>query len=126
MNEWAMIVAIGSGGAIGTLLRYGVGKLLERKGKPTFYGTLIVNLVGCLSIGVVMGLHWNEENIAAYAFFATGILGGLTTYSTLNVQKVTLRTSASRLTLVVYLIATYAGGLLATALGALITNLLIT
>lgn len=115
--NWSNVMLVGLGGAIGTLLRYGAGAWAVKHRKPAFLSTLAVNLAGCFAIGLLIGLGWPDRHGAAYAFAATGILGGLTTYSTLNVQKATLRKTASRKTTVSYLIATYAGGLLFTAAG---------
>ena len=113
---------IGIGGAIGTLIRYGAGLLAARKNKPTYLATLAVNLSGCFVIGLLLGLGWQAKHETIYAFVATGILGGLTTYSTLNVQKATMPRTSSRKTLALYLFATYAGGALLTAAGAAVCH----
>lgn len=113
---------VGVGGAIGTLIRYGAGLVAIRYSKPAFLATLAVNLIGCVFIGLLLGLGWQERHEAIYAFAATGILGGLTTYSTLNVQKATLPQSASRKALRLYLLGTYAGGALSTAAGAWVSH----
>lgn len=112
------LLLVGLGGMLGTLLRYGAGWWAAKQGKPAFLATLAVNLAGCFAIGLLLGLGWPVRHETAYAFAATGILGGLTTYSTLNVQKAMLRKATSRKTIAIYLIATYAGGLLFTAAGA--------
>ncbi|MFC5532292.1 fluoride efflux transporter FluC [Cohnella yongneupensis] len=117
---------VGAGGVIGTLLRYGAGLFAAKYGKPAFLATLAVNLIGCFFIGLLIGLGWHEKHEAGYSFAATGILGGLTTYSTLNVQKATMRETASRLTVWTYLIATYAGGVLLTAAGVSVGYLITT
>ncbi|WP_027084178.1 fluoride efflux transporter FluC [Cohnella panacarvi] len=116
---------VGLGGAIGTLIRYGVGWLATRKNKPSYLATLTVNLSGCFFIGLLLGLGWQDKHEALYAFAATGVLGGLTTYSTLNVQKATMRRTSSRKTLGLYLLATYAGGALLTAAGAMVSHFVI-
>jgi CrcB protein len=74
------------GGGIGALSRYGVSLLAVNLFGPRFpWGTLAVNLVGCFLIGVACALA--ERNSpwmpsAMSAFFVTGFLGGLTTFST--------------------------------------------
>jgi len=119
MSGIGLAFLVGIGGAAGTLLRFGVGRWLASMGKPGLYGTLIVNLAGSLAMGLLIGLGWERDHAAAYALSGIGFLGGLTTYSTLNVQKATLvRDGAgSRRTLVLYLAATYAGGFALTAVG---------
>ncbi|MBO9598885.1 MAG: CrcB family protein, partial [Cohnella sp.] len=98
------------------------GLLAARKNKPTYLATLAVNLTGCFFIGLLLGIGWQDKHEAIYAFAATGILGGLTTYSTLNAQKATLPGTVSRKTLALYLFATYAGGALLTAAGAAVCH----
>ena len=119
MNGLGLACFVGLGGAAGTLLRYGIGRWTAARDKPAYYGTLTVNLVGSLTMGALIGIGLEQRDAAMYAFAGIGVLGGLTTYSTLNVQKATLIRggSAGRRTLVYYLIATYAGGLAMTAAG---------
>lgn len=113
---------VGLGGAVGTLIRYGAGLIVAKKNKPSYLATLAVNLTGCFFIGLLLGLGWQDKHEAMYAFAATGILGGLTTYSTLNVQKATMQRTSSRRTLWSYLLSTYAGGALLTAAGAAVSH----
>lgn len=115
---------VGIGGSIGALLRFGIGRLAVRKRKPSYYGTLFVNLAGSLAIGLFIGLNLEQDHAATYAFAGIGMLGGLTTYSSLNVQKATLNRSGSRKTLTAYLALTYVGGFALTALGVGLGNLL--
>lgn len=117
------VCLVGAGGMLGTLLRYGAGVVAAKRGKPPFLATLAVNLVGCFLMGLLIGLGWQTSEERAYAFAATGILGGLTTYSTLNVQKTTMKSAETHKTIVLYLIATYAGGLLMTAAGVAVSSL---
>jgi|SRR5699024_5754909 len=87
-----VLVSVGAGGAAGTLARYGVGELLE----PSTLATLGVNLLGALALGLVLGwAPWQRRTSAAkpslaQAFFATGVLGGFTTYSALALDVVQL------------------------------------
>jgi CrcB protein len=85
---------VGAGGFVGCIARYFVGVLVARLvGTLVFpYATLIVNVVGCLLIGVLGGLaqttHMLSPNLQL--LLITGMLGGLTTYSTFGYQTVTL------------------------------------
>ncbi len=80
------ILLVVLGGGIGALTRYGVSLLAVNLFGPRFpWGTLAVNLSGCFLIGVACALA--ERNSpwmppAMSAFFVTGFLGGLTTFST--------------------------------------------
>jgi CrcB protein len=75
------LILIAVGGSLGALARYAVSEWFVRR-IPA--GTLLVNVVGCLLIGLFMGLsierHWLSHNTRL--FFVTGFLGALTTFST--------------------------------------------
>ncbi len=119
MSGLGLACLVGLGGSAGTLLRFGVGRWMAANDKPGFYGTLSVNLAGSLATGALIGFGLEQRDAAAYAFAGIGFLGGLTTFSTLNVQKATFIRggAAGRRTLAYYLFATYAGGLAMTAAG---------
>ncbi|WP_256761561.1 CrcB family protein [Cohnella sp. WQ 127256] len=117
MNSLWIACLVGIGGAIGSLIRYEVGRWVVRKMKMSYIGTLLVNLVGSFAMGLLIGINLEQEHFAVYACCGIGILGGLTTYSTLNVQKALMNESNSRHTLAYYLLATYVGGFSLTAAG---------
>ena len=86
-------ILIGVAGLIGTLLRYWLSGFVTRQSGETFpWGTLAVNVVGCLIAGAVFYLA--EER----AFFdptlrtviLIGLLGGFTTFSSYGLQTFTL------------------------------------
>lgn len=79
------------GGGLGAILRYGVGILAVRVWGASFpYGTLIVNLAGCLLIGIIFGLGERTELITPgmRLFLLTGFLGALTTFSSFALESV--------------------------------------
>jgi CrcB protein len=80
--------AVGSDGFLGALARYGLSGLVQRYAPfATFpYGTLAVNLLGCIAIGVAGGLAESRQVLGpeAGAFVIIGVLGGFTTFSTLG------------------------------------------
>ena len=81
---------VGSGGFLGALARYGLSGLVQRQvpGTAFPYGTLVVNLVGCLAIGVIVGLVETRQLFGAEfrRFALVGILGGFTTFSTFGYE----------------------------------------
>jgi CrcB protein len=84
---------IALGGAIGTAIRYLTSLLAARWFGAEFpYGTLIVNLVGAFVIGVVQQIGTATllipDNLRL--FITTGMMGGLTTYSTFSYETVQL------------------------------------
>lgn len=81
------------GGGLGSISRYWLSGLVYQKlGNGFPYGTLAVNVLGCLLIGVLMTA--TEErflvNPAVRVFFAIGILGGFTTFSTFSFETISL------------------------------------
>ena len=81
------------GGGIGAALRHGVNIGSARLLGTSFpYGTLTVNIVGCLAMGLLagdlafkgdVGQHWR-------LFLTTGILGGFTTFSAFSLDAALL------------------------------------
>jgi fluoride exporter len=102
------LLVVASGGAIGAAARYlvGVGSArLLGYGFP--YGTLAVNVFGCLLMGLLieaMALRWNIHN-ELRAFLAVGILGGFTTFSAFSAEFALLVERHDYLAAAIYLIA---------------------
>ena len=77
------IILVLTGGALGSLARYTVSELTSKYLLGFFpYGTLLVNLAGCLLIGILCGA-WGEGNVpnTARLFLIIGMIGGFTTFS---------------------------------------------
>jgi CrcB protein len=79
------------GGGIGAATRYGMTLLAGKwfgSGFP--WGTLIVNLGGCLMIGIILGLAERSNLVepSMRLFFVTGFLGGLTTFSSYAMESI--------------------------------------
>jgi CrcB protein len=86
MNKWLLIAA---GGALGSLLRYALQGWAQRLAGGNFpAGTLAVNLIGCLLIGVLSGAFSGPLLIREeYGIGLTvGVLGGFTTFSTFGLE----------------------------------------
>jgi fluoride exporter len=80
------------GGGLGSLLRYGSTLLAGRLfGDGFAWGTLFVNLLGCLLIGFAVGLVDRAILSRSFRiFFVTGVLGGFTTFSSFSLESVRL------------------------------------
>lgn len=94
--ERALLITVG--GAIGTLLRYLVSLLASQwLGTEFPYGTLIVNVSGAFVIGLVQQLGTEAllipDNLRL--FLTTGMMGGMTTYSTFSYETVQLMETGS-------------------------------
>ena len=87
-------IAVATGGALGSLARHGVNVLMARRfDGATPYATFIVNIVGCLVIGLLAGrIADGRLQMSAFArtFMFVGILGGFTTFSTFGLDTFTL------------------------------------
>jgi len=82
------ILLIGLAGGLGTVARYLVGLWARDALGTTFpYGTLIVNVVGCFLIAIIAhGASMAVISPAQRLTMATGFMGGLTTYSSFNLE----------------------------------------
>lgn len=76
------------GGGMGAALRHGVNRATLAWLGPAFpYGTLFVNVVGSLAMGVLAGLFLARAPSEAWRLFlTTGILGGFTTFSAFSLD----------------------------------------
>jgi CrcB protein len=82
------LLLVASGGAIGAAARYLASKAALAMLPATFpWGTWLINISGCLIMGVVAGLA-STSAIAPSArlFLATGVLGGYTTFSAFGLE----------------------------------------
>jgi CrcB protein len=83
------LIAIGVGGAIGALARYLLGGAVHRWMPGFFpYGTFVVNLLGCLLFGIIVGLAESRFVVGPIgrAFMLIGVLGGFTTFSSFTYE----------------------------------------
>lgn len=87
------LVLIAAGGGAGTALRYVIGLGATRwLGTGFPWGTLAVNVIGSLLLGVVMEAAGEREiaGVQAKLVLGTGVLGGFTTYSSFNLETIRL------------------------------------
>lgn len=88
--SWQTILAIGSGGFIGAVLRaYLNGVISHRMPHDIPFGTLGVNLIGSFIMGVLIAyfMYTTLFSVHVKSFLTTGILGGFTTYSTFAIES---------------------------------------
>ncbi|MBN1963659.1 MAG: fluoride efflux transporter CrcB [Anaerolineae bacterium] len=88
------VILIGIGGFIGAVLRYLTSDLVQRivGGALMPYGTLAVNMIGCLLIGFLAGVAEAHEVFSAEgrALVFVGLLGAFTTFSTFSFETTSL------------------------------------
>jgi len=89
----SQVIAIAIGGAFGSVLRYGLSTwvhTLVGRGFP--YGTLAVNVLGCMAMGVLFVLLVERMGASAVwrAGLLIGVLGGFTTFSSFSIETFNL------------------------------------
>jgi len=107
------------GGALGALARWGLSEAISSPGGWP-WATLLVNLTGCLLLGLLLGVLGARSPEPAWVkpFLGVGVLGGYTTYSTFAVELVQLVEDGAVAIGVGYLLLSVVGGVLAVAAGA--------
>ena len=92
------VLLAGAGGFIGAALRYVISNLFSRNPSiPLPLGTLIVNVLGGFFVGLILEGSSRLWSISPdmRVFLVTGILGGLTTFSTFSHETVELLSKGS-------------------------------
>ena len=87
---WAQMFAVAGGAAVGALLRWLAGLWLNAQWSGFPLGTLLVNCVGGLLIGLLLVQFERSPNELLRLLLVTGFLGGLTTFSAFSVESLVL------------------------------------
>ena len=108
------------GGGLGALLRHGAALAAGSRFGSALPGTLAVNLLGSILLGFIFGLVQHRPGCISEElrlFISTGLLGALTTFSTLNWEVFSLLKSGRAACALTYLALSCALGLLSAAGG---------
>lgn len=121
----AKLLCVAAGGALGALARYALSHLAYRLAGQTFpWGTLAVNLLGCLCIGVLAGVfRQTRVGEPVQLLLMVGLLGALTTFSTFSLDALRLIEAGRIAAAAAYLTASCALGLALAAAGMALTRL---
>lgn len=107
------------GGGLGSILRYLIGLKLNQNTLP--YGTLTVNVLGSLLIGIVMGyvLKTSQNYLSnnQILFLVVGVFGGFTTLSSFMYENLQFLVNEQYTRFIVYALGTLLLGFLAVTLG---------
>lgn len=110
------ILLVAAGGMTGSVLRYLVSTFVKHESFPS--ATLIVNLLGSLLIGLIMGYLAQKHHLGDWRLFlATGICGGFTTFSAFSWESLQLLEQQRFGTFIMYSALTLFGGFTATFIG---------
>jgi CrcB protein len=114
------ITSVASGGAIGALLRYFISGSVQKSFIGNFpYGTLTVNLLGSLFIGILFAYFQHHSTLSTLykTFFITGVLGAFTTYSTFAMESVLLLQNGAYMKAILSMVLNLFGSILFAAIG---------
>ena len=105
-----LVLLVGLGGAIGSMLRYLATEIISSNHMP--YGTISVNLVGSMLLGIMFGAIAADViiNQNYVLLFGTGVLGAFTTMSAFAMDTVTLSEDELSKT-VIYITITIVGSI---------------
>jgi CrcB protein len=114
------ILYIGVGGFLGSIARYGMHLMVSARWPMAFpWGTFYVNILGCLLIGILVGLETRHEllNDPLKWLLITGFCGGFTTFSTFSIEGLGLLNQHQYGVFLGYTLGSVIIGILATLLG---------
>lgn len=117
-----MWIAVAAGGAIGSLLRYGLGLLANQPGWP--WGTWLANGIGCFLIGLFYIWGKDKWPEATFLLLTTGLLGGFTMFSAFTLECVQFLLQGDAGKAALYIGASVLTGLLAAYAGLWVGRLL--
>lgn len=117
-----ILLVVSAGGVVGALARYFLGLLVGTSTAAAAWSTVIVNLSGCLLIGLVLGFDGANRRPYLRPFLAVGVLGGYTTFSSYAMDAQRLLADGRLLAASLYLIGTLLGALVAVWAGLRLTG----
>lgn len=120
------LLLVGLGGGIGSMFRYLVSLWAVRRLATDFpLATFLVNITGCLLIGLLVGLsarhHWLDAQMKL--LLITGFCGGYTTFSTFSLENWALFESSNYTHLTANIVGSVLLGIAAVWLGLLLSKL---
>lgn len=119
------LLIAGTGGFIGTVMRYLIQVNIEKIMGSTFpLGTFLINITGSLIIGIVYGIA-EKGNLMGpewRLFLAVGLCGGFTTFSSFSADTMNLLKDNSLFQMLFYTGGSVLFGLLAVYMGVILTR----
>jgi CrcB protein len=114
------------GGGIGSGLRYLLSKTLNPYTSNFFIGTFGVNILGCLIIGIILGLSAKSNALSnnTVLFITIGFCGGFTTFSSFALENYGMLREGQITSFLLYTLSSILVGILAVVLGLWLSKIL--
>ena len=103
MEKLINVLIVGLGGALGSMLRYGVTLLFAALDWSGYLAIMLVNALGSLAIGYLSG---SVKDSALLLLLTVGACGGFTTFSTFSMQSVKMLQEGRIMPLLLYTLGT--------------------
>ena len=119
------LILVMLGGAVGSAMRYQVGRFALQQVGPGFpWGTLAVNLIGGLIMGLMAGMFMNHGSAERplWLLLVVGLLGGFTTFSAFSLDLFMMIDRGEAFAASAYLAVSVAGSLALLAIGYSLTR----
>ena len=120
---WGQVLAVAVGAAAGALLRWVTALWLNASGSGLPLGTLLVNCLGGLLIGMLMVWFERVPNEVLRLLLVTGFLGGYTTFSSYAWEALVLAEEGAWVRAGVYVVGSNLVGFAGVWLGAALARL---
>lgn len=114
------------GGGVGSILRHIISRTFNNYFQHFYLGTFIVNVIGCLIIGLVLGLSLRNNYLTQNQtlLLTTGFCGGFTTFSSFALENHSLIKAHEIFHFSLYTISSITVGILAVLLGFWLSKLI--
>ena len=116
------LILVGIGGAAGSLVRFGIGKIIaQRSGLDFPAGTFIINISGAVLLGLVTGFNPGRNSAL---LLADGFLGAYTTFSTFMYEGFNMFKENEKKNAFVYILCTLIFGIAGYTIGYALSKLM--